>query len=1168
MNQPVKISAAEIIAEASARQRAASDPLVSSWVGASAGSGKTKVLTDRILRLLLPRGDGLPASKPEKILALTFTKAGANEMAIRLSKRLSEWAVKDDSALAADMQNNLLGRPPSEEELQAARTLFARVVDTPGGLNIMTIHSFCQSVLSRFPIEAGLPPGFKPLEEEDAAEMLAEAIRLILSHAVRQPGSPLASAVANISTAVNNDQFERLVRIMAGERNQMRELLSRSFGVDGLYARLCDQLGIVPGRTEQDAFDAFYQAGDTVIFELKEAGRRLSESKGVKDRTSGDNILKFWASAKAARAEYACYRTALLTAKDDTPRAIGKSLQTAYPDLVDTLTSEAERVLAYEDEVKAIQCAQATRDLFLLGDEIISRYEKLKHDAVALDFNDLILRTLGLFRGDYVSPAGREMAPWVLYKLDEGLDHILIDEAQDTNPEQWDVIQTLSQEFFAGMAAKDEEFRTVFVVGDEKQSIFGFQRAAPQKFGDMFSWYEKVIQQAMRTFRPVDINTSFRSVQSILEAVDTVFDGTLAGSGLSHRYIPHIAKREGQAGLVEIWPVFRSTGLSKDEDEEEQSAGWFVPVKVTEAQSGSLRMAHHIGDTIKKWLTESEPLHSHGRPIEPGDILILVRTRNAFVSQLVRALKKRDIPVSGVDRMILSEQLAVQDLCAAAAFALSPNDDLSLACLLKSPFISYSDDHLFSLTREGIPLWHALRKSGDEVVTNWVRALIERGGTEHPYEFFSRLLQEPCPASAVSGLRAVRSRLGIDALDPLDEFLNAALAYEASHIPDLQGFLKWHSEGSNEIKRQLEEAGSAVRIMTVHASKGLQAPIVFLPDTTRTASSIRADEILWPHKTGYSVPAYAPSKKMLSKRLSTARETILAKADEEYRRLLYVAMTRAEERLYIGGYVNKKTDSTVQWYDDIYSALSNHPDIVRIETNIEDKDGTAQPILRLSSEATAEPDKVKAPINKRSKAGVQLPPWALERRPEEPNPPSPLVPSRPSESEPVAASPLAAPDTYRFKRGILTHRLLQLLPDLPLDRRRSAALTFLKRPSHELPDTIVDEILEETMKVLENDDFSAIFGPASLAEIPVSGLLHGTRLISGQIDRLLVTQDEILIIDYKTNRPPPQNVTSVPAVYVRQMSAYADTLRAIYPGRKVRAALLWTDGARLMEVPV
>ncbi len=1161
--------------EATKKQRIASDPLASSWVGASAGSGKTKVLTDRFLRLILPHEDGSPAAPPEKILAITFTRAGANEMALRLSHRLSRWAVMSAESLAKDMEDNLFGRPPTRIEMDAARKLFARVVDTPGGLKIMTIHSFCQSVLGRFPIEAGLAPHFRPLEEDQAAELLARAQKNILSYAGTTPVSPIGQAVRALGLRLAEKDLTALIQKVVSERHQLAGILQRTFGIDGLYTKLCIHLSIPPGMEENALLQNFCTMEGKIEAALREACTQLFT--GTKTDCDKAGFLDIFLSANISNRPqlYTNYRKAFVTGKDEPYAKVATDgLLKKFPLLSETLKTECARVQTMDEQLKAVRCAALTRDLFLLGQTVIEEYTRLKEIRGALDFDDLIIHTLSLLKGEVKSLEGLSAhTPWVLYKMDEGIDHILVDEAQDTNPEQWDIIRLLGNDFFNGTGVS-EAARTVFVVGDEKQSIFGFQRAAPEKFGEMYDWYERLITRSGQRFAPVDINTSFRSVQIILDAVDHVYAHAEPQRGVGGRYQNHRAQRAGHAGIVELWPILKTEKQSDPTDTPNDGHGWLLPSHIVEGQSGSRKMAIKIGDTIKSWLDNGERLPSRNRCVEPGDIMVLVRSRNAFVPQLIRELKRRHIPVNGADRMVLSEQLVVQDLCAAAAFALLPNDDLTLAALLKSPFIGMSEVDIFNLAHgRSESLWASMHKKGDRIIVSWLESLIPLASAGHPYEFFGRIVQSPCPANAVSALMAIRERLGTDALDPLDEFINRALLYESSHGTGLQGFLKWHMDSSGDIKRQMDESAGMVRIMTVHGAKGLQSPIVFLPDTIRTPSGSKADSVLWPLKTDLDVPLYLPSGKDTPRSLTSTRTRLQEKADDEYRRLLYVAMTRAEDRLYVGGFYNKQApgQNTVYWYEDIRNGLAALPGGVAIPSGQIDETGANLPILRWESPQIVPPvqGRIQLHDDLTGKNNI-LPNWVRKHAPEEPFPPRPLIPSRPSEPEPAAASPRqkANTDLFRFRRGTATHRLLQILPDLAPAARRMAAEKFLSRPALGLSPALQEEIARETFRLLEDPVFGDIFGSDARAEMPVTGLLDDMTLISGQIDRLLVREKDILIIDFKTNRPPPQSVEDVPDLYRRQMRAYAQALRKIYPERDVRAALLWTDGARLMEISV
>lgn len=1144
-------------------QRQAAQPEQSVWVGASAGSGKTKVLTDRILRLLLPNSKGIGATLPHKILALTFTKAGAGEMALRINERLSEWAViplekkdKDGKEIGLiEKLNDLFGQKPTENQIKAARKLFASVVDTPGGLKIMTIHSFCQSVLGRFPLEADLPPNFKPLEEPQAVSFLVKARDSVLKNPDLEKGSPLAEAIYNLSLVQNEDQLTKIFDNFISERRQVEKILTDNFSVDGLYTALCQQFGIPAGMNKEEALIEFCNNKNIDNTGLRACCTVLSTGTSKTDQPRGIDIQEWLDANNKIRVNlYKKYKTVFLTGDGDTRVDIAtKKLKEKNSDIVPILQTEAERILNLENLLNAIKIATLTRDLFIVGEEILQKYQKLKEKENALDFDDLILRTLDLLQGKTRSMNGLNVAPWVRFKMDQGIDHILVDEAQDTNPEQWEIIQALCDDFYDGINEENIE-RTVFVVGDEKQSIFSFQRASPEKFQEMRQWFKEKIKTKQRELVPVDFITSFRSVKSILRLVDAVFSDETAKQGLGLEKIAHKAHRNKQPGLVELWPLFENS-------KKQHIDPWAPPIEILESSTGAAQLASHIAFTVADWIHNKQPLESYDRPIEAGDILILVRSRTAFLDQLMKALKEKQVPVSGVDRMILSEQLVVQDLCAAAQFSLLPEDDLNLAGLLKSPFIGWCEEELFKAAhKRSESLWIQIKKSNNKKTIQWLENLIKIGGTERPFDFFAKILQEKCPADDQSGLRAIKKRLGEDCLDPLDEFLNTALFFEQESIPSLQHFLQNQLHDESEIKRQMEEAGNAVRIMTVHGAKGLQAPIVILPDTTRNSNSIKIKPLLWPNRSESGLPYFCPSSKDIP---TPCEDAILAQKErdnEEYRRLLYVALTRAENRLYVAGHKTSKDVIEDSWYNYVKNGFTKLPDVETVPLG--DKE-----ILRYSNPALDDkPD--RAHKNKENKELIETedPKWLFETMPQEPFPPRPLIPSKPSGDDTAFLSPLKSQDNYRFLRGNITHKLLQLLPDLPSEKREEAARRYVFQPAHNLSDKVREEIITETMALINNEDFASIFGDGSMAEVPVTGLLNQQTTISGQIDRLLVTKDEILIIDYKTGKPP-QSLANVPQQYKNQLQAYAIALKEIYTDRVIKTALIWTDGPSLMEIP-
>ncbi|HET8727282.1 MAG TPA: double-strand break repair helicase AddA [Alphaproteobacteria bacterium] len=1121
-------------------QRRASDPEASVWVGASAGTGKTRVLTDRVLRLMLA------GTAPDKILCLTFTKAAASEMANRIHRTLAGWATMADDRLVLAL-DELCGERPSIDRQKLARQLFARVLDAPGGMKIQTIHAFCQSLLRRFPLEAGLPPHFTLMDDFTATELLAEVRNGLLQN----PPLSIASAIRHVTGLVTEDAFAELMAELTRERGRLAQLIETHGGADGLADEVYRHLGIDREETEAGIVAA---ACEEAAFEaelLKRAAASLLD--GTKTDVERGKALAAWLENADGRIDgFDAYCGQFLTLDGDIRKVLmTKGPASANPDLLDALLAEAKRLEACLARCKAAAVAEATAALFSIAEAMVDLYRQEKERRALLDYDDLILTTASLLKDPGVA--------WVLFKLDGGIDHVLIDEAQDTNPDQWQVVAVLAEEFFAGMGARDGA-RTLFAVGDEKQSIFSFQRADPAEFARMRSHFERRIREARQDWRTVELETSFRSTAAVLTVVDAVFAaGAPARDGVGldpQGILRHLPFRRGEGGLVELWPPFAPTDAL-------EPAPWSLPVEQVDGDDPCRRLAVRVAQTIRDWIDNGEMLEAKGRPIHPGDVLVLVRTRDRFFVELVRALKERDVPVAGVDRMVLTEQLAIMDLMALADFLLLPEDDLTLATVLKGPLIGLDEDQLFAAAhdRGRQTLWSALGARADRdpafrAARNWLGTLLARVDFIPPYELFAGLLAAPCPGDPISGRRAMLGRLGPEAEDPVEEFLGLALAYEANHPPSLQRFLHWLRIGEAEVKRELEAAArKQVRIMTVHGSKGLQAPIVFLPDTMGVPT--KSPPILWPDGS-MPVPLWAPSRKREEARCSEARARANRRRDQEYRRLLYVALTRAEDRLYICGHHGRGGPGGGCWYELCGTGLAALEGVERIVLP-----GFEAPALRYRVPQTKT---AVTPPAGGPQADVQAAPaWLRQPAPAEPEPTVPLTPSRPDGEEPPVRSPLGPDDGHRFRRGRLIHALLQTLPDLDTASWNAAATRFLSRSAPELDPASREEIVGETLAVLRDSRFSALFGPGSRAEAPIVGLIRG-KALSGQIDRLLVTDEEVLIVDYKTHRPPPLDEAMVPGIYLRQMAAYRAALAGIYPGRRVVCALLWTDGPRLMPL--
>ncbi len=1146
--------------EAAEVQRRAARPQASAWVTASAGTGKTKVLTDRVLSLLL---DG---TEPSKILCLTFTKAAAAEMANRLADRLSFWASGSDEAVADDLAQ-LLGGPVDLGRLPAARELFARVLDAPGGMKIQTIHAFCQSLLSRFPLEAGVAPHFQVLDERTAAELLESARIEVLSSGLEAEDGALAQAVQEVAAHRHEQGFAELMNELIGERGRLDRLIAYHAGLDTVIRDVFARLGADPETTAEDVIRE--GCADPVLDRMGLDLVAAALASGTAAEHGKADALRDWLAGDLDRrdAGFADYRKLYLTAQGEPRKTLlTAAARAAVPGAIEIMAEEAERLVRLTAAAGAHTAAWGTAAVLRLGQAILQAYTRHKQARALLDYDDLIYGVRELLRG----PGA---VAWVQYKLDGGIDHLLVDEAQDTNPDQWQVIRALSEEFFAGEGAR-EPVRTVFAVGDAKQSIYGFQRARPDAFGEMREYYREHAGQAGLDWADVRLEVSFRSAPAVLRAVDAVFAEPGARAGVLHERetMHHDPVRAGQAGLVELWPP-------ADPEAEEPPAPWEPPTAAETHRPAASRLADLIARKIHYWTTDpagaddpESQLQSKGRRLQPGDVMVLVRRRNAFVDDLVRALKQRDVPVSGVDRMILSEQLAVMDLVALGRALLLPEDDLTLAAVLKGPLVGLSEDELFTLAhgRDG-RLWSALaaRAAAGDPYEAAYRELHElRGLTDYlrPFELFAEIL------GPRGGRRRLLARLGPDAIDPIEEFLSLAILYERESTPSLEGFLHWLERGRQEVKRDLERGAGAVRVMTVHGAKGLEAPVVFLPDTLQTPRG--TPELYWlgaesgQGEAGSPPFALWPIRREYDGALAaSARDDYATARDEEYRRLLYVAMTRAEDRLYVCGWNTRQTAPQDCWYQLIERGLAAIAEPTSFDFTGEIEGGWSGPGLRLVSPQQAAPEAAAAEAGRERRE--PLPDWAGAPPPPEPAPLRPLAPSRPSEAEPGVLSPLGDDRGHRFRRGLITHKLLERLPDLPPAAREAAGRRYLARAVLNLSEAQQRAILAETLAVMDEPDFASLFGPGSRAEVALAGIVDGAagpEAISGQVDRLAVEAERVLVVDYKTNRPPPEREADVPALYLRQMAAYRALLAEIYPKRRVDCFLLWTDGPRLMQL--
>ncbi len=1123
----------DIPALTQAYQRRASDPEASAWVSANAGSGKTHVLTQRVVRLLLS------GVAPSRLICLTFTKAAAANMSARVFDMLAGWTLMDDAALTEAIKKT--GATPPDK-LDVARRLFAAAVETPGGLKIQTIHAFCERVLHLFPFEANVPAEFRAAEDLERAELLSLALRQTLGAAADD--RRLGAALARVADECSEGAFEKVLDAAIGRREALED-------VEGAIARLPAALGLAPGDDEESVRRSMIVGGVawtewSTIAEIFDRGSKTDKEQAARLR-----------AAAAIAPDVACldaYLPFYFTdggAGDPRKRIGTGAIETEAPKLLDRLATEAQRLDRLRGKIRALDTVARSSALLRLAAACLDRYEALKRARGVLDFDDMIERTRALFTREGA-------AAWALYKLDNGVDHILVDEAQDTSEAQWAILDALASEFAAGAGARALK-RTFFAVGDEKQSIFSFQGASPQAFGRMRKSFEKRVRGAGQAFDPVPLDLSFRSARRVLDAVDLIFSRQEALSGLqsdpTDQPPRHNALKFDIPGMVEIW---RPIAGEKVED----PTDWALPLDLPRESSPPVELARNIAAKIARLTHPDSRERVHDsetgalRAIRPGDVMILVRRRDAFFEAMVRALKSAGVPVAGADRLEIANHIAVMDMLAAARAALAPDDDYSLACALKSPLCGLGDEDLIHLAplRPG-SLDAALRESGKahhaEAAARIARWRI-RAAELGPFDFFSRLL------GPEGGRRAFLARLGAEAGDALDEFMALALEHERAAAPSLATFVHEIESLSLTIKRDMESAGDLVRVMTTHAAKGLEAKIVFLPDTCRLPPSASDAALFEIDTVAGATLAWSPRKSDDPATVAKARADARQEVENEYRRLLYVALTRAEERLYICGYHGLQGKQQGCWLDLAVDGLAH------ALTEAPDEHAPGGTVRRFGEPSIGDEREPRAAV-----AEPRTPDWLFLAAPNEVEPPPPLRPSSAlsgADTPDVRQPATATRNSSGVQRGLLVHQLLQSLPALPATQRIAAALRYLRAQAPGLRSDAAEDLAREATRALDLGEAAPLFGSNSRAEPAICARIcrEGRQPIdiAGRIDRLAEVGEEIWIADFKTGARPDE----APAAYVTQLALYRAGVGALYAGRKVRAFILWTQASLLEEM--
>ncbi len=853
----------------SENQNVASNPSENIWVQANAGTGKTTVLVRRLLRILFRNAQNND-DKISGILCLTYTNAAAGEMRNRILAELRQWAMFDDDRLTKALDGVAENIPATKQDLEYARRVFYSYIDNPEMLKIKTIHSFCEEILHRFPLEAGISPTWSLVSGSSQTVLLQDAFEKMIQ-----------------SSFDNTDKTKRILDAFY----KIIDIKSEHF-LDTLRDMLIAH------------YKSFFQVDDVERYReyfIEKTKKILGIDKTPDmsiNREKLQKIIDYAVNESKTSKKPAKYIENIITytglyIENTINFEIYKNI---YLTKENTIIANIQKHPVFEEEAKRVHdiwqyklnksVFENTLALFDLSMGFAGTYKKIKQERNLLDFEDLILYTQKLF-------SKPDVMGWVLSQLDMSLSHILVDEAQDTSPQQWNILKMLAGDFFTD--GDTENNRSIFVVGDTKQSIYGFQNADPRAFAASRADIEKQIEQNYRSIKEIALDQSFRSVEPILKTVDYFFDNPNVVQISCFHNNKHKCFRTGEPGFVEMHSVsqFDATGDDK--------------TKLYVAM-----IADKINDLIKN------------EKYDEKDIMVLVQKRRPFVDALSMALKKRGINIAGSDRVNLPSFPPIKDMLHVLRFCADTTNDYSLCCVLKSPFYRLKEADIFNLCKiknnsenvEKTPTIFEILQTNMPDIYNDLIDTIEQSKTMAPYSFFTYLLNKN------DNRKKIISALGNSVVDPIEEFLTMCLAYERTQPGTLYDFIKWFITGDSEIKRDMD-ASNGVRIMTVHGSKGLASPVVFLIDTMTTPkyeTILNTNYLhdnqnydLWVWKTANS--------KIIEEIADKNRQDSIA----EYYRLLYVAMTRTRDRLYIYGCENERAPD-IAWHPQLWDTLSQISD--------------------------------------------------------------------------------------------------------------------------------------------------------------------------------------------------------------------------------------------------
>jgi len=1007
------------------------------WVSASAGTGKTKITIDRILALL---ESGVA---PEKILAITFTNKAAAEMQERVANLINRKGFSDYSYR----------------------------------LKIQTIHSFCQNILESFPFEAGLRPGFKIIDNNYAKELLEIAKEDLFAN------SAITPIIQEFIEDFHYDIITEILNEIINQRVKIEYILAGYEDFNNYKDKLYEFLNLKENENFKIDIDAKLQDSLDLEF-LKELQTNIAERGGKSDisKLADLNLLIAQPMSLSNFQSFFCNKKNEFLKRVVTS-AVAKEVVN-YESRIETLRS------LYEQQFNLYQkhqAAELTENLLLIAQIFIKNYNALKAKQNLIDYEDIILRTIELLKHS-------EHRDNILYKYDLTIEHLLLDEAQDTSPWQWEVINLLLTDLFSGrdVSYPDGEQsimsesqstnnsklnKSFFIVGDEKQSIYSFQGADHKLFSKVKAEYADKLDAIGSNLHTLDLQTSYRSQAPILKLVDDFFNDNKLRSKLveSDQQIEHKIVREDNNPELQLWPKMK--GFSKAE------LPYFeYPKNIVRKSSKYDEQARNIASFIKSKLAETDKNASTGKAIEAQDILILARERNQIYDSVINALEQAGISVQSDKSYKLLDQVIIMDLVGFLKYVYFPDDDLNLAAILKSPLFNKSEEELFEIchNREERPVCEVVKNNTQDVEK--LENLQEMANILDLEGFYLHILE-------TIGLRhAYLENYGRKAASIIELFLNIVTSF-AERDSDKKKFLEFIHSYEIMAKSEIVSDLNNVQLMTMHQSKGLQAPLVIvLLDKPKTKG-----------KRDYLNIDYA-NKLILSNSLSKVAEFTTYfdgfkdKNEAEEMRLLYVALTRARDSLHIVPFSSEKEE------DWVYDKLA---ELCPAEE------------LKINNEG------LKVEKSKSDNNNISLPKAANNSKFKIQN----------SKLPPASQSPGA-------KTGSIYHDLFNYLcrGGAVDNLRKFTEITHKNYPQNE-----AKEIVENVTSIYQDQSFKYIFEERGYSELALS-MKEGEGLLTGRIDRVIINNYNAEIIDYKF-----ESGQTIKPEYQAQLDLYEKLIKANYP---------------------